>query len=142
MKEQLPIFVYGTLRPRGSNYYIIESWVRDVQSAEMAGLQLWNLGPYPMACEGVGRVRGELLTLERTCHKEALARIDQLEGVDPATPTRPGRINYWRARRIALLPAAGAPHPEAWVYLGDIKHARQGTRILTGDWWEAANPTR
>ncbi len=131
---QLPIFVYGTLRPAASNFGVVEAWVETAQPATMAGLQLWHLGSYPMVCEGVGRVRGELLALDPSRYEEALARMDRLEGVDGAAPGVPGPLGYWRARRTAILPGCGGSPPEAWVYLGLPEVARRGTRILSGDW--------
>lgn len=134
---QLPVFVYGTLRPGASNFWVVEGWVEQAQPATMAGLQLWHLGSYPMVCEGVGRVRGDLLTLDPARYEEALARMDQLEAVDGAAPSTPGALGYWRARRTAILPGCGAPQPEAWVYLGLTKVAQRGSRIVSGDWWDA-----
>jgi gamma-glutamylcyclotransferase (GGCT)/AIG2-like uncharacterized protein YtfP len=133
MTTLLPFFVYGTLRPDERNYYLVEVAVREVQPAEMAGLELWDMGPYPMATEGVGRVRGELLTLDEAEYARALERLDLLEGVNPAAPTRPGGL-YWREQRTVILPGCGGTPPVAWVYLVEPTKARAGTRIASGDW--------
>jgi gamma-glutamylcyclotransferase (GGCT)/AIG2-like uncharacterized protein YtfP len=103
----------------------------------MAGLELWDLGPYPMACVGVGRIRGDLLTLDEDSYELAMARVDALEGVDPVRPEQPGRIHYWRERRTAILPGCGGPLPEAWVYLSEHIPGRRGVRIASSDWWQA-----
>jgi gamma-glutamylcyclotransferase (GGCT)/AIG2-like uncharacterized protein YtfP len=130
---QLPLFVYGTLRPGGERYHLVEPHLTGVQAAEIAGLQLWDLGPYPMAIEGMGRVRGELLALDPETYEMVLARLDIVEGVDPLVPTKPGGL-YWRARRTVILPGCGGPLPEAWVYLGSADRAMRGRRIQSGDW--------
>lgn len=129
----LPFFVYGTLRRGERNCGLMEGHVVAVQDGVVAGLELWDLGAYPMAVEGIGRVVGELVTVEPTRYAELLARLDALEAVSPAAPTAPGGL-YWRARRTVLLPGCGGPSPEAWIYLGDPAHARQGRRIPSGDW--------
>lgn len=129
----LPFFVYGTLRPGESNFWRVEQWVRGAEEAEMAGLQLWDLGPYPMAIEGPGRLRGALLTIDGEHYARALEVMDALEQVDPLAPTEPGGL-YWRSRRTVILPGCGGPLPEAWVYLGDPSRALQGRRVASGDW--------
>lgn len=131
--HQLPIFVYGTLRPGERNHFLVEPALVEVQAAEMAGLELWHMGPYPMATEGLGRVRGELLTLDAEQYPATLARLDELESVNPHAPTTPGGL-YWRARRTVILPGCGISSPLAWVYLADAAQAGQGTRIGSGDW--------
>jgi gamma-glutamylcyclotransferase (GGCT)/AIG2-like uncharacterized protein YtfP len=132
-ETQLPFFVYGTLRPGERNYFLVERAVIETQPAEMAGLELWDMGPYPMAAEGTGRLRGDLLTLDPAQYEKALADMDLLEQVNPAAPTDPGGL-YWRARRTVILPGCGGSPPVAWVYLADPARARQGTRITSGDW--------
>jgi gamma-glutamylcyclotransferase (GGCT)/AIG2-like uncharacterized protein YtfP len=137
---QLPLFVYGTLRPGGERYHLVESYLAAVQPAEMAGLQLWDLGLYPMAIEGMGRVRGDLLALDPEHYEPVLARLDRVESVDPENPTQPGGL-YWRARRTVILPGCGGPLPEAWVYLGTADRAMRGRRIQSGDWWRRGQVT-
>jgi gamma-glutamylcyclotransferase (GGCT)/AIG2-like uncharacterized protein YtfP len=121
--NQYPFFVYGTLRPGERNYFLVERAVVEIQPAEMAGLELWDMG----------RLRGDLLTLDPAHYEKALADMDLLEQVNPATPTDPGGL-YWRARRTIILPGCGGTPPVAWVYLADPARARQGTRIRGGDW--------
>lgn len=69
------IFVYGTLKKGGSNHQFLAgktlerySWVE--------GWDLFNLGPYPCACKGTGRIAVEAYIITPT----DLYLLDELEG--------------------------------------------------------------
>jgi gamma-glutamylcyclotransferase (GGCT)/AIG2-like uncharacterized protein YtfP len=128
---QLPFFVYGTLRPGERNHTLIGWAVSEVRAASVKGLELWDLGRYPMAVEGNGVIAGELLTIHPEYYEEALARLDDLEGVNPAAPTAPGGL-YWRTRRQATRPDGSLV--DAWIYLGEPRRALRGRHISGGDW--------
>ncbi|MBA3532544.1 MAG: gamma-glutamylcyclotransferase [Ardenticatenales bacterium] len=131
LADMLPFFTYGTLRPGERNHALIESVVSSAQAALVEGVELWNLGRFPMAVEGTGQVVGDLLHIHPEHYETILALLDELEGVNPAAPTQPGGL-YWRARYQVQLHGSGLA--EAWIYLGEQARASRGKRIPGGDW--------
>ena len=83
--------------------------------AQLSGAVLHDLGPFPMAIAGSGRIHGELYGVDIT----GLARLDVLEG-------------YPRLYdRQQLLLDGGA---RAWVYLGRPNQVRHVAAIPSGRW--------
>jgi Uncharacterized conserved protein len=81
------VFVYGTLQTDECNYEFIRPYVVSAAPAVTHGW-LFDLGVYPAAVEGCGKIFGQLLELDKKHIEQALAVMDQLEGVDPADPSR------------------------------------------------------
>lgn len=77
--ENLPIFVYGTLK-RGE---IRERcWPRRPRRVEPASTRgfLYDMGPYPAMVEGTDRVLGELWSVAEEDLIETLRVLDEIEG--------------------------------------------------------------
>ena len=111
-----PVLVYGSLKRGLANHH----WLRGARflgEAAMAGLALFDLGPFPMAVpSGDGALlHGELYAVD----PGQLAQLDVLEG----TP------RLYERRRHPLL--AGG---DAWVYVGRPAQVRHSPRIPTGRW--------
>ena len=108
------VFVYGTLKRGHRNHH----WLADaieLGAAELPGALLHDLGPFPMAIAGDGRVMGELYAVTKPC----LERLDRLEGY----PRLYGR------HRMALMDGR-----TAWVYLGRPRQVRHVPPISSGLW--------
>ena len=111
-----PVLVYGSLKRDFANH----PWLSGacfLGEGVMAGLALFDLGPFPMAvpCGDGALLHGELYAVD---HGQ-LARLDQLEG----TP------RLYERRRHPLI--AGG---EAWVYVGRPAQVRHSPRIAAGRW--------
>ena len=111
------VFVYGSLKRGRVHHNQMDgcSWQGE---AELAGLALYDLGPFPMAVatdDSNAHVQGELYWVDR----EHLARLDRFEGVPrlyerQSWPLRDGRA--------------------AWVYVGRPRQVRHVRRIASGRW--------
>jgi len=134
--ELLPFFVYGTLLSGQRNHGRVKKYALSIRPARLRGVELWDLGPYPMAIltedPAAEPVTGELIAVAPEHHAAALAALDRLEGVDPHNPTAPGGL-YWRALVEVEVEVEGAMET-AWVYLGPAKTAKRGERLDHGDW--------
>jgi gamma-glutamylcyclotransferase (GGCT)/AIG2-like uncharacterized protein YtfP len=113
-EPQQPVFVYGTLKRGQVNHHCLAQarWLGD---AELPGLVLHDLGPFPMAVPGDGCIRGELYGVDA----EALARLDRLEGC-PRLYER----QRWSLRDGGL----------AWVYLGRPHQVPHSPVLPDGIW--------
>ena len=108
------VFVYGTLKRGHGNHH----WLAGAPfmgEAELPQVVLFDLGPFPMAVPGNGRVIGELYRIDAA----ALARLDRLEGYPRLYDRRP-------------LPLADGR--SAWVYLGRPHQVRHVPPIADGRW--------
>ena len=95
------LFVYGTLKPGQSRWPALAPFVDPLEppvAAEVEG-ELWATPwGWPALMPGTGSVRGVLVALHLDRVKEALARLDEIEGVDTglfervATKTRGGTV--------------------------------------------------
>nr|WP_290666798.1 gamma-glutamylcyclotransferase family protein [Ardenticatena sp.] len=121
------LFVYGTLLSDQPNHRRIRPFidVEQTMSAVLPGAVLHDAGAYPMAVRGVGRVIGEVVWLRPECAHEALARLDEYEGVAEGL--------YTREHATVITPCCG-PIVEAWVYWGNPRIAARYPRIPSGDW--------
>lgn len=111
-----PVLVYGSLMRGFANHH----WLRGARflgEGVMAGLALYDLGPFPMAVPSGDRVllHGEVYAVD---HGQ-LAQLDLLEG----TP------RLYERQRHPLL--AGG---DAWVYVGRHAQVRHSPRLPTGRW--------
>lgn len=108
------VFVYGTLRRGQSNHH----WLSDARwlgEQELEGLLLHDLGPFPMAVPGEGRVAGELYAVSPA----RLAQLDRLEGYP----------RLYDRRRWPL-----ADGRATWVYVGRRQQVRHAPLLADGVW--------
>lgn len=108
------LFVYGSLQRGQPNH----SWLAEAPclgETELAGVDLYDLGPFPMAIAGAGRLQGELYRVE----EPLLRRLDRFEGVP----------RLYRRERWSL--ADGRP---VWIYLGSARQVRHSPRLAEGRW--------
>ncbi|MFI5862509.1 gamma-glutamylcyclotransferase family protein [Streptomyces sp. NPDC051546] len=135
--EELPFFVYGTLRPGEVNHDLfLRGRTAAEEPARLPDAALYEGPGYPYAVDRPGSgsaIAGELVTPVPGAYGELLLALDLLE--EYAGPGHPANI-YDRTAREALRPD-GTP-VRAWVYLAapPLAHrlARSGTPIPGGDW--------
>jgi gamma-glutamylcyclotransferase (GGCT)/AIG2-like uncharacterized protein YtfP len=133
--EQLPFFVYGTLRRGEGNHRLVQADLEDVREARLPGHVLYAQGlPYIGPSDSLGTVVvGDLLLIRPDWYGQALRALDRLEGYDP-----PRRAMYVRTRVCAEF--SGGPDNawlecDAWAYLGgDSFPCDPGLVIPSGDW--------
>ena len=113
-QERQLVFVYGTLKRGEKNHHWLEgaSWQGE---AELNGVVLHDLGPFPMAVIGEGKAIGEVYAVEVS----GLARLDELEA-------------YPRLYdRQALSLSDGR---QVWVYLGRPRQVCHAPLVVGGSW--------
>lgn len=126
----LPFFAYGTLLPGQPNYALWQTAVISQRPATFANGRLYDLGAYPILMEGGdGIVKGMVIEIEPAAYETILARLDYLEGYDPAALDS---CPYWRLVRPVMLADGGVV--ETWVYLGRPVGAVGLPAIESGDW--------
>ena len=104
------LFVYGTLRPGGSNHDLLECATSTVAPATAAGLALYSnaSGTYPYATPHPdSQIAGALITVPHGEWPAIVARLDMLEGYDPHTDNG----HYLRRRRTIHTGATAPPKP-------------------------------
>jgi len=113
-RERQLVFVYGTLKRGEQNHHWLEgaSWQGE---AELPGVVLHDLGPFPMAVVGAGLALGEVYAVEGS----GLAKLDELEGY-------PRLYN----RQVMEL----VDGRRAWVYLGRPRQVRHAPVLRGGVW--------
>jgi gamma-glutamylcyclotransferase (GGCT)/AIG2-like uncharacterized protein YtfP len=114
------VFVYGTLKRGEKNHHWLQgaSWQGE---AELIGVVLHDLGPFPMAVVGEGRINGEVYAVEAN----GLARLDELEGYPRLYDRQVLNLNDGR---------------EAWVYLGRPRQVRHAPVVTDGCWRPISTP--
>lgn len=111
------VFVYGTLRRGQPNHPQLRGCASQGE-AELSGLALYDLGPFPMAVpadDPAARLQGELYRV----NGEQLARLDRFEGAP----------RLYERQRWQL--ADGRP---VWVYVGRPQQVRHVRCISSGRW--------
>lgn len=113
-QERQLVFVYGTLKRGEKNHHWLEgaSWQGE---AELSGVLLHDLGPFPMAVIGEGTAIGEVYAVE----ERGLARLDELEGYPRLYDRHVLTLNDGR---------------QAWVYLGRPRQVRDAPLVVGGSW--------
>jgi gamma-glutamylcyclotransferase (GGCT)/AIG2-like uncharacterized protein YtfP len=113
-QERQLVFVYGTLKRGEKNHDWLEgaSWQGE---AELSGVLLHDLGPFPMAVIGEGTAIGEVYAVE----EHGLARLDELEGYPRLYDRQMLSLNDGR---------------RAWVYLGRPRQVRHAPQVDGGSW--------
>ncbi len=117
MSGAVHVAVYGTLKRGECNHH----WLRGARfegRTRVPGLELYNLGEYPMAVpsrDPQARIHAELYRVEAS----ALTRLDELE-------------DYPRLYDRRRLPTADGRI--AWIYLGQAHQVRGCRRVPFDDW--------
>ena len=113
-RERQLVFVYGTLKRGEKNHHWLEgaSWQGE---AELNGVLLHDLGPFPMAVIGEGTAIGEVFAVE----VRGFARLDELEG-------------YPRLYDRQVLSLSDGR--QAWVYLGRPRQVRHAPLVAGSSW--------
>lgn len=114
------VFVYGTLRRGGSNYFRMAQ-ARFVAEGKVRG-RLYRIDWYPgfVVDENAGPIVGEIFM----ANAETIAALDEFEGSE-----------YRRVKMKVVVgeDASGSREVEVWIWewLGE---ASESQRILGGDW--------
>ena len=129
--RQLPVFVYGTLRPGQPNWdRLLAGRSERVAPGRLPGMDLLDCGHYPAAIErpGAGAAVGDVVWIRPASWPAVLADLDHLEGYDPHDA---GRL-YERVTRWVETPGSLV---ECWIYLaGTTLSASTRPTIAGGDW--------
>ncbi len=130
----LPVFVYGTLRPGGSNHRLLHGRTAWTAGAELAGVALYAGPGHPWAVDVPGgRTAGDLVMPLPAAHDAVLADLDRLEGYLPGDPA----ALYVRERRTVTATEDDAA-VTAWVYLAGPAARRdlaaRGRRLPGREW--------
>lgn len=141
---QLPIFVYGTLRPGEPNYarYLAGQTASEAP-ATLAGAALFTEGPYPFLVtapdllQGGAIVYGEIIALRPPVYELVMADLDGLEGYVAG-----GAQNLYEREECEVQTSAGPRR--AWVYVAGaatLAQIRAGRLrpIPGGSWPEPAH---
>ncbi|GAB4279320.1 MAG: gamma-glutamylcyclotransferase [Candidatus Promineifilaceae bacterium] len=130
MEEQRPFFVYGTLLPGQPNAHLWqkEGWV--LGEAVLENGRLHDMGHYPMLVEAPGmRVQGVVLVINPEAYTAVLARLDALEGYDPAN------VAASAYRRVSVdVAMADGRSLSVWVYMGRAQFVAGKPVVAGGDW--------
>lgn len=133
------VFVYGTLRPGGRNYPLLQDSTVNEEPAIAEGLALYDnsSGTFPYAAAQPGRaVSGTLCTITDQQWPAVRRRLDLLEGFHPR---HPATSHYLRRRwpvRTTPMDDAAARSAIAWLYLAAPRVRIDTSRLVaSGDWW-------
>ena len=119
------IFVYGTLKPGGSNYLLAKG-VTHAEPAYLEGYELLHFDPegYPAMVPGVGRVYGVVLTFADI--EAALPALDMLEGLHLTPP---------EYARVLVTAQPSGETVWTYVYVNEMRLAASGvSKVAGGDW--------
>lgn len=108
------VFVYGSLL-RGGQYHSLMSGAEFLQEDSLSGIDLYDLGPYPMAIPGQNRLYGE-------CYRIPLAWLSRLDALEehPRVYER-----QWLRLDSGTF---------AWIYLGRAEQVQGCLLIPSGRW--------
>ncbi len=119
------IFVYGTLKPGGRNYFLAEGVVHTVP-AYLDGYDLVHFEPegYPAMVPGGGRVYGFVLSFADI--GAALPALDALEGLHLSPP---------EYERVVVRAQPSGERVWTYVYINQKRLAAAGVApVVGGDW--------
>ena len=137
-QEELPVFVYGTLRTGQENYvrYLEGKTAREIL-ATLPEHRMYVADEYPFVTDAMddSAVVGDLIFVEPEHYVAVLADLDRLEGYQLDELGSP----YLRVKRSAhYTDAEGATQRiETWVYHGGLRclsTMSEGSRVANGDW--------
>lgn len=129
LAPQLPVFVYGTLRPGEKNYpgYLAGRTLCELSGTVAGELFFVAEGGYPYLQPGAGRVHGELMVLAPHQYGETLKCLDALEEYDSQD-----EANSVYLRRRTKVRLADGSERLAWVYYWNLADL-VGRKIASGD---------
>lgn len=139
--QQLPFFVYGTLKPGGLNYALYLAGITlEELSATLVGAAIYTPGPFPFLtlepdlAAPDEQAHGCLITVMPGRFPQTMAALDMLEGY-----TAGGANNLYERIVFPVDTPRGPRH--AWVYLASAKALRLiragRMRRVVGGVWEA-----
>jgi gamma-glutamylcyclotransferase (GGCT)/AIG2-like uncharacterized protein YtfP len=111
------VFVYGSLKRGQANHHVLKGG-RWLGTAALAGLALYDLGPFPMAIangDATCSLEGEVYAVGAAL----LERLDRFEGAP--------RLYQRQAHALA-------DGRTVWVYVGRARQVRHVRRIPSGCW--------
>ncbi len=125
MKTLNRIFVYGTLKPGGRNYFLAKGVVH-TDTAYLEGYDLVHFEPerYPAMVPGAGRVHGVVLTFKDI--EAALPALDALEGLHLSPP---------EYERVTVTVHPSAQTVWTYVYVNQTRLAAGGVSVVAGGDW-------
>ena len=127
------LFVYGTLRPGGHNFGLLDDAVSHVELAHADGLALYATRGFPYATPDPAphaRITGTLCWVVSQAWPTVLTRLDMLEGYEP---DREDTSHYLRRRWLVITDIGR--QVDAWLYLaGPHVNLTLLPRIPGGDW--------
>lgn len=124
------VFVYGTLKPGESNYYLCEHQVLTAKQAVASGKLFHLPSGYPAMTPGDDQVHGYLL-----CFPDSLI-LPTLDDLEDYQSTRPMSENLYYRQSIKIFEPTGLSLGQAWVYLMTLDKVYQlsGIPQLDGCW--------
>lgn len=126
--DQVPLFVYGTLRRTQENYTLLRGYTLDERPAWIDGHTLYAINTYPVVAIGEHTVYGELIRLNPNVCDRVLGRLDAFE----RSASRPNAGALHR-RLVRAQTATG--HEWAWLYRAeDTRLIASGRIVPSGDW--------
>ena len=119
------IFVYGTLKPGGSNYALAQGVTRTAPAyVECYDLLHFDPEGYPAIIPGRGRVYGTVLTFADIT--AALPALDALEGLHLTPP---------EYERVLVTVQPSGKTVWTYVYVNRVRLAAAGViKLVGGDW--------
>tara|TARA_Y100001934_G_scaffold14032_1_gene17340 strand:- start:275 stop:742 length:468 start_codon:yes stop_codon:yes gene_type:complete len=128
--KNLPFFVYGTLIPDQSNYYLWSDSIVSTKNGLIKNHQLFDMGHYPMIVESKGNnVHGMLMYIKNEDYTKVTKIIDNLEGYNPENH---GSSAYNRELRDIELEEEKIE--KAWIYIGNKEYVNKENKVKDGDW--------
>lgn len=120
--EQLPVFVYGTLKRGHNNFTLMERAVTRTEEATLEDATMVGLG-IPMVFRMPedfeihrGKVYGEVHWVEDSAFQHVIRRLDSLEGYNRKKDTG----GYLRRKVTVTL--ENGEEVECWFYEGNPQH--------------------
>ena len=107
--DQLPLFVFGTLRRGECNHHLLEGRYERILPARLRGFAKIEL--LMIAREDEACVEGELYFLRPDSYFETMRDCDHLEGIPPGREAGP----EYRRMRVIVETAEG--QRAAWAYV-------------------------
>lgn len=133
--QSIHVFVYGTLKPDESNYFLCADRVIASKPA-IVQAELYHLPfNYPAIVPGNAKTYGYLLMFEDAAILEIL---DEYEQHEPEVIAQFGLDNNYARREIEVFDLEGHPIGSAWVYVMSLEQIDRlgGIRISSGVWSE------
>lgn len=131
--QSINVFVYGTLKPDESNYFLCADRVISSKLA-IVQAELYHLPfHYPAIVPGDARTYGYLLTFDDAAILEIL---DEYEQHEPDAIAPFGSNNNYERREIEVFDLDGDLIGLAWAYVMNLEQIDRlgGIRIPSGVW--------